>query len=392
MALAFYKNRKGSIGRFFGTHPSLQAYYQFDGGLQLSDNSGNANAMTNNGVATFINGKFGPALHCIRASSQYLSIASALGWNGTGAYTIMAWFSPSSQPSSGQLYTIGSVDTVSTNTSLWFGYYNNAGTLSIYGARTKIGIADQGPLVAQTLQIGTLYFVAVEYDGTNVSIYLNGQILGSPVAASGTGNATSTVSYIGSGAANNTTHLADGNFEEVAFFNTNISVKDLAQYYKQATSPSTVQRKSFLWTLTTITQTLSEVITDTDTLIRSVVRSLSETITDTDTFAFLKLKFQQLTESISDLDTLIKSTTRSFAETLTDTDTIIKNAIRTFSEAITDTDILATFRSILRTFTESITDSDFIQKFLNGDTTIWKKESSATATWTPETPSGGSWH
>ena len=48
-----------------------------------------------------------------------------------------------------------------------------------------------------------------------------------------------------------------------------------------------------------------------------------------------------LTESISNTDTLIRTTTRLFTEAITNTGTLIKTASRAFIEAITNTDVLS---------------------------------------------------
>lgn len=240
--MPFYKPYRGSFLRFFRGMPDLIASYQFNDNFSLSDSSGNGNTLTNNAASTFLAGKFDKAVNCVRASLQYLSIASTLSYSG-GAYSIIAWFSPNSQPTSGQLYTIGSVAEATTNTNLWIGYYNNAGTLSVFAARTKYAVADQGPVTAQTLQNGIWYCLGITYDGTNVKSYLNGALLGTPTAASGSGTAGgSNASAVGSFAAFNTSHLMDGKVSEIAFVKRELTAQEFSQYYKWATASVSTSR------------------------------------------------------------------------------------------------------------------------------------------------------
>ena len=187
--------------------------------------------LTNNNAATFGAGKINNAVNVVRASSQYLSIASSLSWNG-GVYSIAGWFNPSSQPASGQYYTIGAVSEAVTDTILGLAYYNDAGTYKIYASRTKYGVADQGVFEAQTLNTGTWYHLVITYDGTNVRAYVNGTLLGSPGAASGNGNdGANNRSEIGTGAADNLTHLADGSIDEVGFWNKALSAQEMTDLY-----------------------------------------------------------------------------------------------------------------------------------------------------------------
>ena len=188
------------------------------------------NTLTNNGSATFTTGKINNAVNLVRASSQYLSDGT-LSYGGS-AYSISGWFNPSSQPTSGQLYTMAAVSDSTSDTILWIGYYNNAGTYQIFGARTKFGVADEGPAINQTLTTGTWYHIAITYDGSNVRTYLNGSLLGGPTASSGSGsNGANSRSEIGTGAADSLTNLTDGKIDLVGFWGKALSSTEITDLY-----------------------------------------------------------------------------------------------------------------------------------------------------------------
>lgn len=221
-AKAFDKDTGGTLTT------GLQAWYNLeaDGTDEFSTNN-----MTGTGGPTFTTGKIGNAVSVVRASTQYESIASSLGYSGS-SYSISGWIYVTSTPASGQLYTLADVSETTNNTDLWIGYYNNAGTPSIFAARTRHGTADDGPITAQTLTLNTWYHWAVTYDGANVRSYLNGSLLGGPTAASGTGGVgTATVAYIGTGGAGNTAHLFDGRLDLVGYWNKALSTTEISDLY-----------------------------------------------------------------------------------------------------------------------------------------------------------------
>jgi len=76
-----------------GTDPNLQGYWKLE---NVNDSSTNAYTLTNNGVTTFVAGKFNNGANFVSASSQYLSRTAATNLGITGTQTWSCWFKPAS--------------------------------------------------------------------------------------------------------------------------------------------------------------------------------------------------------------------------------------------------------------------------------------------------------
>lgn len=91
-----------------------------------------------------------------------------------------------------------------------------------------------------------------------------------------------------------------------------------------------------------------------------------------------------LTESISDSDTLIRSITRPFSESISNSDTIshLWTLTRTFTQSISHSDTFANAVSIIASFSEAITNTLSFDAKLNGSNVIWTQiKKSASAAW-----------
>jgi hypothetical protein len=117
--------------------------------------------------------------------------------------------------------------------------------------------------------------------------------------------------------------------------------------------------KLTLVTGTSYTQTLSDTVTLTDSLIRNPGKVLVETITHTDTFARLGTFLRSFTETLTHTDTIQKQSQKSLLETVTLTATFIGQLIFTklFSETVTLTDSLIKQGQKVLSDTLSLTDS-----------------------------------
>ncbi len=129
---------------------------------------------------------------------------------------------------------------------------------------------------------------------------------------------------------------------------------------------------------TLYTKDLTESITETDTIPKSVGRAfsdstsltdnipkqpqklLTDSITNGDVFSRIATLQRILTETIADSDTFSKQTLRSLVENIIETDTFsrISTMNRTLSETITETDILS--KQIQKILTQSITVDDVL--------------------------------
>ena len=109
---------------------------------------------------------------------------------------------------------------------------------------------------------------------------------------------------------------------------------------------------------TAYTSTLTETVTDTDTITKAESRTLTETVTDTDTIK--KAPTRTLMETVVDTDTVLKAISRILTDTVTDTDTLVKGAGKVLSETGTLTASLV--KDISRALTETGTVTDTLIK------------------------------
>lgn len=132
--------------------------------------------------------------------------------------------------------------------------------------------------------------------------------------------------------------------------------------------------------------TLTETVTNTDALIRSITRNITETITSTDVFASLKVIAYEILESVTVVDNLVRSITRSIIETVTSTDAITRSIQKVVAEAITATDVLTSQVVKLLILYEKLTLLEDFRMFLNSKVARWRdKDSSKTNDWVEKT-------
>jgi hypothetical protein len=241
MALPFYKPYRGSIGRFFGTHPKLVWYSQLDGSSM--DNSGNGNDGSDSNVSyVFTNpiiskNKFfnkNRLVAYFNGSNASTFINNNLGI-GNGVCTIMGWFSISSQIGSGQWTPIVVCDST-TKVYYRIGVYSyNAGNRQFFFTRGKNGNGENNFAITLTLEIGKKYFFALTYDGTTLHGYINGVWVGS-VAASGDGTVALTNGMRIGSWITGSDELWNGEAGEVAVFKEAVPAAFISQYYNWATA------------------------------------------------------------------------------------------------------------------------------------------------------------
>jgi hypothetical protein len=161
---------------------NLVSYYKLD---DVTDSAG-ANTLTNNNTVTFASGKIGNAADFGTANTnKSLSVTSDLGITG-GNCTISGWLKMRTEiASSLQLLWIQSSTT--NNIAYYIGYDYNGGTRRLLFTRSRLGVA--GDTLSYTITLGTsdYYHIALTYDGSDVTGYVNGASVGTQ---SSTGNGT----------------------------------------------------------------------------------------------------------------------------------------------------------------------------------------------------------
>lgn len=354
---------------------TIKGYWKMDG--NSNDSVGSANGTDSN--ISYSTGKISNAAFFNGSSSKITgSIAQPVG-----AYTVAMWIKD------------GGISIADTNYRLWDTQESNVSTSngavfaynpSLSGSTRNLRVYhNNGSWVSSnnlgtTLNDGNWHHVVAAWDGVTMTFYVDG-------VAVGGGTYTTTITNAGHfdiGHGRATATWWNGGIDEVGLWERCLTATEVASLYNSGSG------KTYPFT-NTITSTLSETITHTDTvlkmvsrtltesvtltasMIRNIVRTLSETITHTDTVLKVKVQFKLLTETLSHTDTIIRSLARTLTETithsdtfqrtlvlfrtltetLTNTDTVLKQAGRTLSEVVTMTDTF--IKTVSRTLTETVT-------------------------------------
>lgn len=128
--------------------------------------------------------------------------------------------------------------------------------------------------------------------------------------------------------------------------------------------------------------TLTETVTNTDALIRSVSRDLIETVTSTDVFTSLKVIAYEILESVTVADNLVRSITRSMVETVTSSDVLTRTINKLAVEVVTATDVITSQVVKLLILYEQLTLLEDFRMFLNSKVARWRnKDNPKTNDW-----------
>jgi hypothetical protein len=209
----------GSIFDVMATNASLSStfftglvgYWNFDegSGITAIDNSGNSNTGTLVNTPSWVQGKFGGALNFVSASSQYMSLSSNLE-SGLSTATWAFWAKGSS-----------------TNTpSVWIGHVGGPMWIG-YSSTQQIGFGVEGGDTYTGIYMPnstSWQFICMTYNGSTVTLYLNGvNVWSASKTFSPSGN-----TVIGStGAANYLT----GSIDDVRIYNISLSQTQITQLY-----------------------------------------------------------------------------------------------------------------------------------------------------------------
>lgn len=117
------------------------------------------------------------------------------------------------------------------------------------------------------------------------------------------------------------------------------------------------------------TTTLSETITLVDSVIKSLAKTITETVTVVDTV--VKAISRTFVESVSLTDTIVRVISRTLTESIVLVDTVVKVMSRTFQEAVSVTDTIE--RVISKVLTETLTLVDTIENVLTSASAGIKK-------------------
>ena len=144
-----------------------------------------------------------------------------------------------------------------------------------------------------------------------------------------------------------------GAIDELALWNRELSSSEVSQLYNSGLGLAYPFSNSY-------SQILTETVTFSDSLVKSIVRNLTENPTFTDTLT--KEITRNLTEVATFTETFLRSIAKNLVETVTFTDTLIKSISRTLTETVTFVDSLV--KGISRTLSESVNFLDTLGDFI----------------------------
>ena len=203
------------------TDTALKAYYRFSSNLNDSSTSGYT--LSNSNSSDTAGGKFGNGRNFVRASSQhaYLSAGGFGNINLTGIQTWGMWFSPVSN--SVNYYTAGLRASGGGDYRGFFLNSSGNANFQIDGLTTNAGINS-----SNTFSSGSYNFVVGRYDGSQISIFLNGTW--NRLSASGSGNSIVSNFSIGRLGDQNLNYY-DGNIDDFWIFNRALSDDEVQYLY-----------------------------------------------------------------------------------------------------------------------------------------------------------------
>lgn len=359
-AMDLYIGKKVSTTEFstltLASDPNFIDYYKLE---DTSDSKG-VNTLTNTGTTTFTALKFNNGANFGASNTtKYLRTTATLGIDG-GAMSSFGWVKMLTAQT-------GIVVAQSSGTSkVAYLLYVTATNVQIQ--RLKNGVASDSVTFNITIDTATIFHLGFTYDGTVLCLYLNGELVGLG-AFSGSGSTALTAGFnIGSRSDNNG-DLLSGIVDDVPVFNRALTPDEVALIFYGTGSNS-------------FTQTCSETITISDTMLRTMNRLFSDSLTITDSIVTVKVIFSVLTDGITITDVLVKSTQRTLSDSLTISDTLIKNAMKTFTETLSISDTIATVSTFLKVFSENITIAEYFTPRLNGLLALWHRVTKTTGSWT----------
>jgi len=209
-------------------HPELTqgliAYYKFDEGI--GDTISNAVGNVNNGImtnGTWVDGKSGKAVRF--SGTGYISFSSPITSSLNG-FTATYWVNLTSFAGS----THPSLQTIYINAqNVYRAAVDNTG--HPVGLFTYQGTLYRNQTSSSTLSLNAWHFIAITFDGSTISIYLNG----SPVSITAATHSAPSSNLIGAFATDR--GFVSGSMDDVRIYNRVLSASEIALLYKNPGYP-----------------------------------------------------------------------------------------------------------------------------------------------------------
>lgn len=212
----------------------LVAYWKTDESSgNASDSTANARTLTNTNTVTYVAGKINNTARFVSGSSQKLSRSYIVGTTAGGSISISAWLRINNAPGANVRYTLASIAAGGTSPYIAYilGYEDSGGTKRLWINRQKMAVANAENYYNTTLTTSTFYHLVLTYDGTTMTLYLNGS---SVISQGQTGNGTA------HGGADETVvgayHASQGNFmdgdiDEIGVWSRALSSTEVTSLY-----------------------------------------------------------------------------------------------------------------------------------------------------------------
>jgi hypothetical protein len=212
---------------------NLVAYYPYDG---TSTDIFAAHNQIKIGSTTFSQGKVGQAVNFgSNNTGNRLRNTDSIGING-GAISISAWVNVTTAPSN-QAYTFVDVDSGANNIGYYLEYADVGGAKSVYFGRDKLCVAVDLASATTTLATGTWYNLTGTFNGSLLSLYINGALQSTSTTAGG--NGTCNQDEIETGSRNNgVTNKYSGLIDEVSIWRKALTPEDASYLYNGGSGQS----------------------------------------------------------------------------------------------------------------------------------------------------------
>jgi hypothetical protein len=225
-----------SSTKLFGQIPTdgPVAYYPFDG--NTDDMSGNNNNGTIMGGVTATTDRFGNPDKAMQFNGVdgYIEVQNSSSLKSpTSAITMAGWIYIESFPSN-QVSVAGFINKTNNSNYGQYGlnyhHWATPSTIHFYGSGGTLGYA--APV---NLQLGEWYFMASTYDGNEVSIYLNGQKIGTQTVT-GSIVPDNNPLTLGLDSPGDTEYL-QGKLDDVRIYNGALSQSEISELYQEGGWP-----------------------------------------------------------------------------------------------------------------------------------------------------------
>jgi hypothetical protein len=212
--------------------PAPVAYWKLDESSgDAADATGNGYTLTNESGVSYSTGLINNAADFGSSNSNMrLHIGSIMGATTSEPVTISGWVNLNA-PVSGPTYMLLEKSFASPASVVYaIGYQYNGGSPRLFFSRDQQGVQSNDAFYSITLATSTWYHVALSYDGSTVTGYVNGQSVAT-VASSGDGNSTQYSDEFDIGAADGPAQFSSAKIDEVGTWNQTLSDSQVAALY-----------------------------------------------------------------------------------------------------------------------------------------------------------------